>query len=130
MRSLILAAAAITLTACSTTGGWNPLIDPKAEDTDLRQEMIFGFTQTPFADGAVTILAPDDGDFRTFTLVPCQDGTHICAGSAHGKAGHLTVTDAGYLVPDAYAGRSFVLLPGGGGSMTTRRGTVPIAWDS
>lgn len=86
------------------------------------------FADTPFADGAVTVIATERGGLRTFSLAPCQSGTHICAGSATGPSGDFEVTPDYTIVRGLY-GATFWLSPGGDGALVRGGTTVPLAWE-
>lgn len=83
----------------------------------------------PFDEGPIHVVAAERGEMKTYFLVPCREGTHICGGSAHGPAGHLSRTSRHYVVTDAYGHRTFYLSPGGSGVLDTGSAQVPIAWD-
>lgn len=88
------------------------------------------FTETPFANGALSVLAPDPaGEIGTYTLVPCQGGTAICAGSASGPAGQLRQTPDWYVVTGLY-GQIFWLSYGGDGYVQRGGRYIPLAWNA
>lgn len=88
-----------------------------------------GLRDVPFADGPVTVISAEDGRLRTYLLVPCRDGTMICAGGLHGHAAALTTGVDFKIVLGAYRGHDFYLSPGGDGVVITRTGQYPIAWE-
>ena len=88
----------------------------------------FLWNETPFAHGPVYVVAPVSGKLRTYKLVPCRNGTRICAGSGHGRAGQLTAAGDGYLVRGAYGGIAFELSANGDGVAHRGNRTVPLAW--
>lgn len=97
-----------------------------------RQAFQEAYQPLPFAEGAVRVISPDaqDPTMRTWRLVPCQQGTRVCADTAHGRAGHVTRGAEFWQVSGAYPGRVFYLSPGGDGYMTDGHVAVPLAWRS
>jgi len=97
-----------------------------------RQAFQEAYQALPFAEGAVRVVSPDlrESELRTWRLVPCREGTRICAGSAHGRAGHVTRGVEFWEVSGAYPGRVFYLSPGGDGYMIDGHSEVPLAWRS
>lgn len=87
------------------------------------------FTEAPFARGALAAAARENGELRTFNLVPCQGGAAVCAGSAQGPAGRLTRTPE-YFVVDGLYGRRFWLSYGGDGYVERAGTYIPLAWDA
>ena len=88
------------------------------------------FSETPFANGAMSVVVVENRQMRTYRLVACANGTAICSGNANGRAGRLTITPDHYVVEGVYGNRTFFLRPGGGGTM--RRGGVdlPLVWNA
>ena len=87
------------------------------------------FRDIAFADGRVAVVAVEDGRMRTYWLVPCQDGTQICAGGPQGRAVPLTGNPDFRIVSGAYRGRDFYLSPGGDGVLISRDGRHQLAWE-
>ena len=87
------------------------------------------FRDIAFADGRVAVVAVEDGRMRTYWLVPCQDGTQICAGGPQGRAVSLTGNPDFRIVSGAYRGRDFYLSPGGDGVLISRDGPHQLAWE-
>lgn len=87
------------------------------------------FRDIAFAEGRVAVVAEEHGRMRTYWLVPCQDGTRICAGGLNGRAGSLTLNPDFSIVSGAYRGRDFYLSPGGDGVLITRDGQYQLAWE-
>ncbi len=87
------------------------------------------FRDVAFADGRVAVVTAEDGRMRTYWLVPCQNGTQICAGGPHGRAVDLTSNPDFRIVSGAYRGRDFYLSPGGDGMIITRDGRNQLAWE-
>jgi hypothetical protein len=87
------------------------------------------FRDTPFAEGPVSVVTTENGRLRSYLLVPCREGTMICAGGAHGHAAPLTSDPDFTIVAGAYRGREFRLSPGGDGLVITRTGRYPLAWE-
>lgn len=82
----------------------------------------------PFAEGTVWVVATEHGALRTYELVPCRNGTTVCQGSAHGRAGTVEETPDYTIVRGLY-GATFWLSPGGDGALVRRGRAVPLAWD-
>ena len=87
------------------------------------------FRDIAFADGRVAVVAVEDGRMRTYWLVPCQNGTQICAGGPQGRAVSLTGNPDFRIVSGAYRGRDFYLSPGGDGVLISRDGPHQLAWE-
>lgn len=87
------------------------------------------FTEEPFARGALAVVAREDGELRTFGLVPCQGGAAICAGGVDGPVGRLSRTPE-YFVVDGLYGRRFWLSYGGDGYVERAGTYIPLAWDA
>jgi hypothetical protein len=88
------------------------------------------FSEVPFSNGAISVVATERGRISTFLLVPCQSGTGICTASPVGRAGTLTLTPDYYIVQGTYRNRIFFLREGGGGWLRTGNVDVPLAWNS
>lgn len=128
-RSLAMLALPLALSACGDTP---ETFFPEYGEVVARTERAYAFAQqeTPFENGPMNVLATEDGQLRSYTLVPCRGGAAICAGGLHGAAGTLNVTPD-YHVVQGLHGRTFWLSPGGDGWIGYRNGThVPLAWDS
>ena len=97
---------------------------------DTRRAYAAAFQDIPFEEGAISVLASEHGQLRTFTLAPCASGSHVCAGGPHGPRGHLEVTEDYWIVTGLY-GRTFILSPGGNGGLR-RPGhpDVQLAWET
>jgi hypothetical protein len=97
---------------------------------DVSRSFEANFAEKPFVNGTIAIVARENGELRTYRLVPCQNGAAICMGSNRGPAAQLRVTADHYIVSGLYGNRTFFLRPGGGG--TLRRGgiDVPLAWNA
>ena len=88
-----------------------------------------GYEQ-PFQNGPMTVIATENGDLTSWTLVPCQGGAAICGGGLYGPAGTREVT-ADYTVIRGLYGRTFWLSPGGDGWVGRNvNAVVPLAWDA
>ena len=83
----------------------------------------------PFANGAVSIIVTDHGELHTYSLHPCHNGTHICAGGPRGRAGHLQDGAEWDVVSVAYRNRTFYLSPGGSGYVKRGGTYLSLAWD-
>ena len=87
------------------------------------------FRDIAFTEGRVAVVAAENGRMRTYWLVPCQDGTQICAGGPRGRAVNLTDSPDFRIVSGAYRGRDFYLSPGGDGVLINRDGQHQLAWE-
>ena len=88
------------------------------------------FTETPFANGALSVVGPDgSADLASYQLVPCRGGQAICGGSAQGPAGQLTRRPDWFVVTGLY-GRTFWLSHGGDGYVQQGGEYWPIAWNA
>ena len=140
MRLTVIAAmAALTMAAGCETGSVAP--DLEQIESDLNNRFTFApieraayrsyaaaYSEMPFAEGAMSIVAAEQGEMRTYRLVPC--GETVCGGSAHGPAGRVETT-ADYVIVSGLYGRQFWLSPGGDGALIRSDGaTVSLAWDS
>ena len=87
------------------------------------------FRDIAFDEGRVAVVAEVDGKLRSFWLVPCGDGTQICAGGPNGRAVPLMTTLDFTIVSGAYRGRDFYLSPGGDGVLIANDRQHPLAWE-
>lgn len=87
------------------------------------------FRDVAFDEGRVAVVAEVDGKLRSFWLVPCGDGTQICAGGPDGRAVPLMTTLDFTIVSGAYRARDFYLSPGGDGVLIANDGRHPLAWE-
>ena len=87
------------------------------------------FRDIAFTEGRVSVVAEENGRLRTYWLVPCRDGTKICAGGPNGRAVDLTSSPDFRIVSAAYRGRDFYLSPGGDGVLISRDGQHQLAWE-
>lgn len=128
MRAATAILGAALLAACS---------GPVTEDdlrydslrTETRRAYAAAYLDQPFAEGAIRIVAEENGEMATFTLVPCRGGDFACAGGLHGRAGAMTMGPDYVTVSGAYAGRTFFLAPGGRGVLRRHGVDTPLAWD-
>lgn len=120
-------AAATVLAGCAAAPGAAP---PDFDTVERGVYRAFSnqFLEVPFSNGPISVIASDHGDLRTYRLVPCQGGTRICAGSAHGPAGRFERTPDYTIVRGLY-NRVFWLSPGGDGALVGSGHTVALAWD-
>jgi hypothetical protein len=127
----VAAAGLAVLAGCESDPGGGIRTDTRfpAETRQVFQE---AYQALPFAEGAVRVISPDPQDqkMRTWRLVPCRQGTRICADSSRGRAGHVTRGAEFWEVSGAYPGRVFYLSPGGDGYMTDGPTALPLAWRS
>lgn len=132
LRWGIALAGLALLAGCETDPADGSIRPDTRFPAETRQAFQVAFQALPFAEGAVRVISPDPGDetLRTWRLVPCRQGTRICAETAHGRAGHVTRGAEFWQVSGAYPGRVFYLSPGGDGYMIDGHATLPIAWRS
>lgn len=97
--------------------------------TGTDQYVANSFRDVAFEEGRVAVVAEMDGKLRTFWLVPCGDGTRICAGGPNGRAVPFSRTLDFTIVSGAYRGRDFYLSPGGDGLIIAPDGQHPLAWE-
>ncbi|MCF7699288.1 hypothetical protein [Loktanella sp. M215] len=125
MTRLPIAFALVALAACSTSAGDGPKA-VGAAFTDA-------FRDTPFTDGmpisAITRDANPLRTIQTYTFVPCQQGRAVCAETATGRAGTLTLEKNQYVVRGAYPGRTFYFDRNGDGFMQVGQVLTPLAWN-
>lgn len=97
---------------------------------DVARSFDATFSETPFVNGPIAVVTTENGELRSYRLIPCQDGRAICSGLVRGQAAQLQVTADHYIVSGLYGDRTFFLRPGGGGTMRRASGDVPLAWNS
>ncbi len=119
-------AAALTLVAGCAERGAPP---GEAVLTGYQRSIDRTFTEEPFARGALAVVARENRELQTFSLVPCQGGAAICAGSEQGPVGRLSRTPE-YFVVDGLYGRRFWLSYGGDGYVERAGTYIPLAWDA
>lgn len=126
----VVLALTTALSGCDTLPIAPENMTHDAMTADVARSIESTFEERPFVNGTIAIVASENGELRTYRLVPCQNGTAICQGSDRGRAVQLRVTPDHYIVSGLYGGRTFFLRPGGGG--TLRRGNVdmPLAWNA
>jgi hypothetical protein len=96
--------------------------------TDQQRAFDAAFTEAPLSRGALAVVASENGNLSTYSLVPCQRAA-VCGGSAQGPAGRLFRTPE-YTVVDGLYGRRFWLGYGGDGYIERQGTYVPLAWDA
>ncbi|MBU2992100.1 hypothetical protein KO486_02635 [Octadecabacter sp. B2R22] len=94
---------------------------------ETRRAVDEAYRDLPFDTGTVYVVADEHGDLHTYSLTPCQNGTHICGGT--GRVGHLQRTADYFVVTGAYRDRTFYLSPGGDGYLTWRGVRRDLAWN-
>ncbi len=131
MRGVCTSAGlAALLAGCSGGGAITPESLAYANlSAELRRAYAASYLDQPFADGPVSVVAEERGEMKTFILVPCRGGDHVCAGGLHGPAGHRTDAPDFVSVQWIYGGRVFLLEPGGGGVLRHAGRDTPLAWD-
>lgn len=126
IRTAIALLAALTLSACALPPEQPPEWDEVVATTARAWAGDHGWM--PFAEGAVNVLARENGRVRSYTLVPCRGGETVCAGTINGRAGQVEQTNA-YTVVRGLYGRVFWLSPHGDGYIGRPGGeTAPLAW--
>lgn len=86
------------------------------------------YAETPFANGAMSVIAAEAGRLRSWRLVPCATNV-VCADSVHGRRGTVTAS-ADFVIVDGLYGRRFWLSPGGS-AVIERNGIEVIgAWNA
>lgn len=132
-------AGLLVLGACTQLGGEPlPPVDASLAPGDLELQTLSAgyqrafeqsFGETPFANGALAVTAPDGlGEIATYRLVPCG-GSAICAGSGRGPAGQLRRTPDWFVVTGLY-GRTFWLSYDGDGYVERNGQYIPLAWNA
>lgn len=86
------------------------------------------YTETPFENGVLALVASEGGELKTWTLAPCGSGA-ICAGDAQGAVGRMSRTRE-YVVVDGLYGRRFWLSWGGDGYVERDGTYLPLAWNA
>ena len=132
IRGLALAGLA-TLAGLAGCGMTMP--DPASMTTDALNAEVGRsteavFSETPFANGAMSVVVVENGEMRTYRLVPCANGTSVCAGNANGPFARVTTTADHTVVEGVYGNRTFFLRPGGGGTMRRGGVDVPLVWNA
>jgi len=131
IRTATALLAALALAGCAL-----PPEQPPAQQPPEWDDVVAGTARAwagdhgwmPFAQGAVGVLAREDGQLRSYTLVPCRGGGAVCAGSLTGPAGQVSET-RDYTVVQGLYGRTFYLSPHGDGLIGLPGGaTAPLAW--
>ncbi|MCF2906291.1 hypothetical protein L0666_14950 [Octadecabacter sp. CECT 8868] len=129
MRIALVLAALVAQAGCSTADF--AAMRSNVENLDLldetRRDIDVAYRDLPFDTGTVYVVADEHGDLHTYSLTPCQNGTHICGGT--GRAGHLQRTEDYFVVTGAYRDRTFYLSPGGDGYLTWRGVNRDLAWN-
>lgn len=130
--SMRVVAGALTagalLSGCAGFDAESAGLEYAVAERDAYRAFAASFSDVPFAEGAVSVIAPDHGHLRTYTLVPCHGGSAICAGSVHGPAGQLERTPD-YMIVRGLYDRTFWLSPGGDGALVGNGHTVALAWN-
>ena len=112
----------LTLAACA--------VAPPYPDEPNGVKRIFATWQdAPFDNGVTWVVTEEHGEIHTYAFAACRDGTAVCAGSAHGPAGHLDTEGDFAVVTGLYGGRTFLFSPGGDGYVRYRGDLHPLAWD-
>ena len=125
--------AALALGACATAPEVDRAQQPApgalvAAAVSIHTAYDSRWAEAPFERGAMSIVATERGDLRSYRLVPCHDGI-VCAGSARGRHGRVEWQGDVLVVRGLY-GRTFYLERGGDGRIERRGHSVPLAWES
>lgn len=137
MRPVKLVSICVGLAILSGCNAPGSEVQPNTPNVAMVSSVVAGadrliadnFRDIAFAEGEVAVVAEENGRLRTYWLVPCQNGTQICAGGPQGRAVDLTSTPDFQIVSGAYRGRDFYLSPGGDGMLFTRDGRHQLAWE-
>lgn len=122
--------AALALAGCSGTPEDYGIAEYSVYNAAAYRAYAAAYSETPFANGAMSVVSAEADRMRTYSLFPCRGGAAICAGSARGHAGTLTVTPDYHVVRGLYGNRTFYLSPGGDGAVMRGTHGFPLAWDS
>ncbi len=130
MRTLAVLAT-LGLAGCSGLGSsvTEESLTYDAWSTEVRRAFAASYLEQPFEDGTVHVVAEERGEMKTYILVPCRGGSHVCGGSLRGRAGYLTQHPDFAVVTGAYAGRTFFLAPGGSGVLRRAGVDTALAWE-
>lgn len=120
--------AGLALSGCAQLAEHLPSADAMAWE-NIQVGIDRQLQTVPFQAGAVSVVTTEHGELHTYTLVPCRNGTHICANSLRGRAGHLSETQHFFVVSGAYPNRTFYLEPGGDGVLVKNGAQLPLAWE-
>lgn len=133
LKSAVCGIAVLTLGACASAPEVGRDAQPApgalvAAAVTVHSAYDNAWAEMPFERGAMSIVATERGDLRSFRLVPCHNGI-VCAGSARGRHGHVEMQGEVMVVSGLY-GRTFYLERGGDGRIVRRGVSTPLAWDS
>lgn len=133
VKSVLSVLAALGLAACASAPEVSRDVQPApgalvAAALSIHSAYDNTWAEAPFQRGAMSIVASERGDMRSYRLVPCHNGI-VCAGSARGRHGHLEWQGDVLVVRGLY-GRTFYLERGGDGRIERRGHSTPLAWDS
>lgn len=129
IRTATACLVALMLASCTAPGS-DGVTAPEWDDITAASERAWseGSGWMPFSQGAVSVIAREDGRLKSRLLVPCRGGTAVCAGSLTGPAGEMRETRDHTIVTGLH-GRVFYLAPGGDGTLgLPGGGTVPLVW--
>jgi hypothetical protein len=119
--------ATLALAGCDAATTQDLTWDSIAADVTRTSEE--AFTELPFTRGVIAVVAAEGDEFSSYRLYPCQSGAAVCVNSPRGQASAVQRTDTHFIVQGT-GGRTFFLRPGGGGTLRTAQGDVPLAWNS
>jgi len=133
VKSVVSFLAAVTLGACATAPEVSREAQPApgalvAVAVSVHSTYDNTWAEAPFQRGAMSIVATERSDMRSFRLVPCHNGI-VCAGSARGRHGRVEWQGDVLVVRGLY-GRTFYLERGGDGRIVRHGHSTPLAWDS
>lgn len=126
---LLLGACAAPLAGTGRMAG-STAAGPEAAATFVQRGVEQSFSEAPFQRGAMAVVAREGGvGVESFSLVPCQEGRTVCAGSEAGAAGTLALTPDWTVVRGLY-GRTFWLSYGGDGFVERAGAFWPLSWNA
>lgn len=85
------------------------------------------FSEEPFEEGAMAVIAEEGGELATFRFVPCRGGA-VCSGGETGPVGQL-LRSPDWFVLKGLHGATFWLSHGGDGYLERDGTYVPLAWN-
>lgn len=122
--------AALFVAGCGATPEALGVYDYEVYELQTQRAYAAAYSETPFANGAMSVISAEGDRLRTYLLAPCRGGTAICAGGEQGRAGTLSVTPDYHIVRGVYGNRAFYLSPGGDGAVLRGSVAAPLAWNS
>lgn len=127
--ALVIAATALAGCDAATTRATLETTTFAGISADVARTAEEAFRELPFTRGPVAVLAAEGGELRGYRLFPCRTADMVCLGSTQGPATTLGRSDSHFIAAFP-GGPSFFLRPGGGGTLRTAQGDIPLAWNS